>query len=262
MRAQKKIVNHTPETSKNRVVQMHNQRIESHDLDPDLLYISRQIAFTNPTTLRQALPGHWALFRFHDIKPNSLSFTSQLGHTQLQGNVYVFLPANTLIEWHFRPEIFSYESFTSFAPMDTPTPQYPVVIPFHKPHKLEHHRDIIDFLIHSGLREMSPSATTPYVPHKVKKFFDVHFTEDIPLAAITKDLRMSHMTMTSKFKAQFGVTPVQYRNALRTFEAKRLLRNKHSVTEAGLMAGFTSMTQYNHHFHMTFNHAPSIATKL
>ena len=79
MRAQKKIVNHTPETSKNRVVQMHNQRIESHDLDPDLLYISRQIAFTNPTTLRQALPGHWALFRFHDIKPNSLSFTSQLG---------------------------------------------------------------------------------------------------------------------------------------------------------------------------------------
>ena len=109
---------------------------------------------------------------------------------------------------------------------------------------------------------MSPSATTPYVPHKVKKFFDVHFTEDIPLAAITKDLRMSHMTMTSKFKAQFGVTPVQYRNALRTFEAKRLLRNKHSVTEAGLMAGFTSMTQYNHHFHMTFNHAPSIATKL
>jgi AraC-like DNA-binding protein len=172
------------------------------------------------------------------------------------------MPSNTLIEWNFRPGIYTYESFTSFKPIELTVPQYPVVIPFSTPRELARYQDIMDLLIQAGLRDMPSNAHLSYVPGKVKNFLDQHFTEDIPLSKITKDLRMSHMTMTSKFKAHFGVTPVQYRNALRTFEAKRLLRENHSVTQAGLMAGFTSMTQYNQHFHSTFNHPPSIATKL
>jgi hypothetical protein len=66
-----------------RIIQRPEQRIESYDLNPDLLYVSRQITFKNPTKLRQALPNHWTLLRFHNVPPKAYRFNLNLDAHQL-----------------------------------------------------------------------------------------------------------------------------------------------------------------------------------
>jgi len=231
-------------------------------LHSDLDYVIRRRSFTEDTKLKQALSGFWTLFRIRDFQPHSFGMKFTNVSIEISGNAYIYFPANTFVEWNFKPGTYEYEAFTSFMPADKCFPQTPIVFPYDSPHDIHNYQVVADLLLNMREQNIGIISQPSYVGHKTKAFLDSYFTENISFDDMAKELKIPYSTMSSGFKSSYGVQPVAYRNILRTFEAMRLIKNNVSITQAGLQAGFGGITQYNQHFHDSFGVPPSAFQKL
>ena len=231
--------------------------LASKTVDSDVGCFFRHKFLANDLLSVQAYSNFWCLARFIDYVPGV--YKIRLGQKVFEpsGSFYVYAPLFTLAEIFFKSGWHKYEMLSSFKLPDPCFPKYPVIFSCEENVELQSYADIADLFHRSDVENRLIVTSAPYVPTSAKSLLDRYFREDVSISDFAKDLKMSHMTMTAGFKKQHGVTPVQYRNVLRTFEAMRLLKEKKSVTQAGLMAGFKGLTQYNQHFHRTFGVKPS-----
>ncbi len=94
---------------------------------------------------------------------------------------------------------------------------------------------------------------------RIAAHLEAHFTEEIGLARIQKDLPYSSRHAVRLFTADLGITPAAYLRIYRLFQASVLLRGSaKSVTEIALDCGYTSLssfyTDFKNHFGSTPRH--------
>ncbi|HHF3246970.1 TPA: helix-turn-helix domain-containing protein [Vibrio alginolyticus] len=71
-----------------------------------------------------------------------------------------------------------------------------------------------------------------------------------------KVVNISSRTLTRLFKADVGLTFVEYRQQVRLFNALKLLAQEHSVTTVSLECGFSSLSAFNRLFKQNFGVTP------
>ncbi|MCS5596620.1 MAG: AraC family transcriptional regulator [Alphaproteobacteria bacterium] len=231
-------------------------------LDGDLQYYYRRRLHSTAKVMRQTYAQYWILLRFHNCPKGALTLRLDHHITPAEGSFYLYIPARSYAEWHIRPHLSEYETYISFTPADECFPTVPTIFPCHDFAPLTSYDDIANLFMAQRTHHPELQNDASYVSSKTKRFLDRYFREDLSFEHIATDLNMGYSTMAMGFKKDYGIAPVQYRNILRTFEAMRLIKNGHNVTQAGLEAGFTSLAQYNVHFHRNLGVPPSTFVKL
>ena len=96
-----------------------------------------------------------------------------------------------------------------------------------------------------GLRSELRGGLAPWQERVVRTHIEEHFAEKITIAALARLIRLSRFHFCRTFKQSIGVTPHRYQTNCRIEQAKLLLANsQESVTEIGLMVGFSSSPSF------------------
>ena len=103
---------------------------------------------------------------------------------------------------------------------------------------------------------LSPTSLTPSpsgggefpLPFAMLQHLNAHFTEDLSLSELSEQFHVSTSHMIHVFKAQFGLTPIQYVIRRRIGEAQHLLRT--TEDSAGDIAGRVGMVNRNYFYRM------------
>lgn len=113
------------------------------------------------------------------------------------------------------------------------------------------------FLLNLPLAEAETIAErdSELAPALDRMAFD--FAENLTLDMLAAECAMSPSWFQKRFKAEYGVTPMRYLNWLRVDIAAQLLLSGVSVTEAGILAGFSSPSELYRHFRERYGIAPS-----
>jgi len=92
----------------------------------------------------------------------------------------------------------------------------------------------------------------------VTAYIDEHLSEQIPLATLARLARLSTYYFCRAFKQSFGVPPHRYHIDRRIEQAKIMLAGrKHSVTEVGLILGFSETSSFTATFRKVTGQTPS-----
>lgn len=96
----------------------------------------------------------------------------------------------------------------------------------------------------------------------VKELLDRTPRGSVAIQPLLFTLGFSYAHLCRLFKAKFGLSPVQYRNAARLEHAKNLLRDpKRTIAEAAYDAGFNDPAYFSRKFHQRNGVAPSRARR-
>ena len=107
-----------------------------------------------------------------------------------------------------------------------------------------------DGLIRGGLAAWQQRIVTSYI--------EEHLAEQIPLAALARLVRLSTFYFCRAFKQSFGVPPHRYHIARRIEQAKlMLIGRRHSVTEIGLILGFSETSSFTAAFRKVTGQTPT-----
>ena len=79
---------------------------------------------------------------------------------------------------------------------------------------------------------------------QAKLFIDTHFSENIDLDNISDEAYFSKFHFIRLFKTIYGKTPHQYLTTVRIENAKELLQNEFSVSDACFGVGFDSISSF------------------
>ena len=74
--------------------------------------------------------------------------------------------------------------------------------------------------------------------HRAQDLIDERFTEPLRLAALASATGVSERTLTRRFTAATGITPLRYQQALRAERAQHLIERGATVESAALAVGF------------------------
>lgn len=88
-----------------------------------------------------------------------------------------------------------------------------------------------------------------------------HFNETITLDELARKAGMDRYTLIRRFGRQFNTTPHSWQIMLRVNEARRLLENGRSITEAALEVGFYDQSHFTKIFKETFGVTPKQFTQ-
>ncbi len=103
--------------------------------------------------------------------------------------------------------------------------------------------------------DVSDSGNT--VVSHITQYINEHFTERITLDSLCFLFATNKTTVCREFKQEHGKTVLEYVNALKIKEAKRLLRmQKYTVTEVAEMVGYSSLHYFSRAFKSVTGNSP------
>lgn len=116
--------------------------------------------------------------------------------------------------------------------------------------------DLAESLDRHG-RRLSRKVTDPGGPVEIRRSIDrtvrwifEHFDQDLTLDQATRQARMSRATFCRHFRAQTGRTFIDFLNAVRIDQARRLLLDGSlSIGRVAIECGFGNLSHFNRQFH-------------
>jgi AraC family transcriptional regulator len=92
----------------------------------------------------------------------------------------------------------------------------------------------------------------------VTSYIEEHLSEQVPLATLAQLVRLSTYYFCRAFKQSFGVPPHRYHTEQRIERAKVMLAaRKNSITEIGLILGFSETSSFTAAFRKIAGQTPS-----
>ncbi|HOO81017.1 MAG TPA: helix-turn-helix domain-containing protein [Alphaproteobacteria bacterium] len=239
------------------LIQTSRKYMSVTPLDDVTSWLKYRRVIAQPEQHDQSFSKMWFLFRITDFEKNKVYCRLGDKFIHVYSPSFFFIPAFMHAKWHFQPGIYEYEAYTSYADVHDELPARPIFFPYDRYQDIQSYSAVVNLLNGINGPEISLRRKQSYAAEKTKLFLDLYYTEDVGFDDIAKELKLPRSTMSRSFQKFYRITPIAYRNILRTWEAMRLIRNDISVTQAAMDAGFTSLTQYNQHFHHVFDAPPS-----
>lgn len=92
---------------------------------------------------------------------------------------------------------------------------------------------------------------------RTRKFIDHNFEKEVSLDTLSDVRFTSKFHLLRLYKKYYGITPRQYLIEKRIYEAKQMLTNGASVTEACYAVGFESLSSFSNLFKRKTGKSPS-----
>jgi len=98
-------------------------------------------------------------------------------------------------------------------------------------------------------------AVCPRAARRAREFLTESFAADLTFAQYAEQIGISASHLHRSFRAEYGITPHQYRMYVRISRARDLLRGGISIADTAALAGFTDQahmtTSFRRHFGVT-----------
>ena len=117
-----------------------------------------------------------------------------------------------------------------------------------------------NFLIGVGRLQQAPDArsATPQEYLLVKTYMEEHFSEPLTLSQLARRVHRSVPRFATRFKALFGIPPLDYLIRLRMQRAEFLLHDQsYSIGEIGRAVGYTDLHYFSRLFRKRFGRSPN-----
>lgn len=176
----------------------------------------------------------------------------------LDGLVAAYVAPFSIIEWEIKaPQIVWYACISRrfFSGQDKHSPallQWDGRFP-------QSYEEAVNFIKQSSVKEkIAHVVPESSVLERVRKVLNQSLGEEILVGDVAERFGMTEATLTKRFKATYGITPIKYRNKMRVFEAmSQLLHQGKPVTEVGFDVGFGDLGRFNKQFKKYANAKPS-----
>jgi AraC-like DNA-binding protein len=100
-------------------------------------------------------------------------------------------------------------------------------------------------------------ASKKNLAEKILVWLNQHYTEQVSLQRIARELSMSPDYVSHTFKKQYGYSPMQYVNILRVGQAQtRLIDTKDKIAEIATDVGFNNIGNFNRAFYLLVGLSP------
>jgi AraC-like DNA-binding protein len=83
---------------------------------------------------------------------------------------------------------------------------------------------------------------------QVRAYLDKHFAENVSLAQLGDLIHVSPFSVLRMFRAEVGLSPLQYQTQLRIAQAKQWLHSGASIAQVATDTGFVDQSHLTHHF--------------
>lgn len=230
------------------LIERSDYRLESFCIEKGLDYLHRTRFFPEMTRITSVFTAFWMLYIFDD--PNSvLRFTRHGKVIEVKGPQCVYIPRFSPVETVYAPGRYTWRAYSCFYDPDPLFPKEPVAFLYEPGIEFLSYDDIATYLRRDHkFVSIGKEEKKHYVAMKTQAFLHHHFSEDLSIAEISRDLKIPHTTMTPYFHANYGVSPVAYRNILRVFESLRLISQGVPVQDSAIKAGFLDYTRFYRNF--------------
>lgn len=222
-----------------------------------LVWFDRIHRFDQPRTVIDVFGPFWTF----SILPlgQSVSFSRNGAITKIPGAAAGFLPPFSIVKWHLPEGIVKFRAHISRAPVPHSISREPFWFPWTEEKLPETVAEIVSIVERShpraplGLQESVSAVAT-----KTKRLIDETFKSDLTLFELGSQLRFSHAVMTRSFKKCYCMSPVEYRNNLRTIDAMvELALSGEPVAKTAMNVGFNNVSHFNKIFLRLINAVPS-----
>ena len=109
---------------------------------------------------------------------------------------------------------------------------------------------------HAGARTVGCQIGSGGWLKTVQDYLESHFDSDLKVDELVAIAGVSRVHLTRSFARQFGVPPHVYLNNVRLRQAKRLLKDGHSIAQAATCAGFADQSHFTRRFKGSFGLTP------
>lgn len=180
----------------------------------------------------------------------------------IEGSTAIFIPPYTPVTFIRTPGLHKWHAFSCFIPLDKSFPSGVTVFPWDKTKSVERFSQLADIL--RGLGNISKTQsligrTTQSQPlaARAKLYLDQHFTEEIHVSDLVRDIHQPHSTIATAFSRRYGVSMIGYRNLLRSFDGLRRISQGEKVVEAAAKVGYHDYSRFYRNFSAALSCAPS-----
>ncbi len=204
------------------------------------------------------IPYAWNFGGIKGIKKGEVTIQTLYGPVEVQGDIKVFLPAFSILNWSLGPGNIVIETLKSFEPLPDDMPQSPVMFPYSKSGMPKNTAEMVSIVKSAKFLTPLGCSLNPSAPAiRTKRYIDAYYSRPLKLSQIAKELHLSRGVMTRYFHRDFGVSPVAYRNSLRINDSLRYLtiENK-SVSEAGRLVGYSDVSTFQKQFKKIIEDSP------
>ncbi len=221
------------------------------------VFFDRQKIYGPDYSLTDVYGSFWS-FIFSDVPENAVTISLGENSITVEGKVGLLVPPHAVVTWsvrcgqlnwfcysnkHSYPESFP-KSMTLYPLRDIPETVSPQWI-----HELVKSS--------KNAKTLSGSSVNPYAK-KLKTLLDNEFKLNKPLLEYANEIGISKEWLIRYFKKSFGVSPIEYRNKKRMFEAMFLLHvEKDKIIDLSHNMGFNDLKHFNQLFKKTIAVSPS-----
>lgn len=90
----------------------------------------------------------------------------------------------------------------------------------------------------------------------VVEYINNNYSENITLKELSDILHLNEQYFSRLFKKATGITPIEYLNFVRIYEAEKLIKSGENASSAALKTGFSSLSYFNRVFKKQKNCSP------
>jgi AraC-like DNA-binding protein len=230
------------------LIERPDYRLESFCIEKGLDYMHRARLFYETTHTTNIFPEFWMLYIF-DRPDVVLRFARHGKMIELKGSHCIYIPRFSPVETIYAPGWYTWRAYSCFYDPDPLFPKEPVAFVYEPGTKLFSYDDIANYLRRDHkFIPIGKEEKRHQVAVRTQAFLHAHFTESLSIVDMSKELKIPHTTMTPYFHANYGISPVAYRNLLRVFESLRLISMGIPVQDAATKAGFMDYTRFYRNF--------------
>lgn len=221
------------------------------------IFFDRQ-KFYGPDYSQIDVYGSFWSFIFSDVPENAVTISLGDKSMTIEGKMGLLVPPHAVVTWSVQCGQLNWFCYSNKQPYPESFPKDMTVYPL---------RDIPETItpewIHNLIRTsdeshaLCSSGVNPYAK-KLKSLLDSEFKINKSLHLYSKEIGISKEWLIRYFKKSYGVSPIEYRNKKRMFEAMFLLHvEKDKIIDLSHNMGFNDLKHFNQLFKKTIATTPS-----
>lgn len=223
-------------------------------IDGDLVQFQREDQNRSCYSEVDTNPDHWSFFLCEDLPLGQVQVMTKEGPLALGGNVAIWFPAFSIIEWHIKPGAFRWQGFMSLSKQPPDLPTQAIQFSWTGSTLPQSKREIYE-LIRSATDQrtieregVASPLSQKILSQKVKKAIQSRFREEFLISDLAEELGVSHEYVVRVFKKHYGTTPVYLRSRLRVFASLFSLLQGQDITDVAINSGFGDVCRFSKQF--------------
>lgn len=240
-------------------IQARNYATDYHVSGPDLIYFDRDHHRAKASVETDCFTSLWSLALVDISEPGELSIARKGRRVDLVGQVAIFIPPFSVIEWHIPAGNLRWGAYLSTHPIPQDIPDEPFFFLRTNRTRFSTITELFDFVRSADKKiAVGKEEESSAVAKRTKAYLNGHFSEPLGVSEIARNLRYSHAVMTRAFKRCYEISPICCRNKMRVFDSLRLMLFRDAdVAATAKGVGFVDPGRFNKNFLREMNTTPS-----